>query len=230
MELFLWLWLYDKRYLGGCRLNLKIYQFLWLFPILINLITGGYSLYFLLNNIIVNKINYFSNVIFFSKIILCLLSVILSIILLILIIKNIKKEYKFYQYLNEEINGEIPNEQIDEYWIGRNSLCNIPGYILLFISFVQVGFSFYYIFNSKYNININDNYINFLFKYHSLLEVIFFIPPMLILFLAIIIKVFCFACAYICPGLLSGLSKCNSEIKEYEKLDFSDIESPISNV
>jgi hypothetical protein len=76
MELLLWLWLLDKRWLFGYKPNIYLYIFIWLIPILINISVIYFNFYFFsVDNILFQYT-------IFSKLIICFFSFLTSLILI----------------------------------------------------------------------------------------------------------------------------------------------------
>ena len=93
MELLLWLWLLDKRWLFGYKPNIYLYIFIWLIPILINISV----IYFNLHSFFTNEILFQYTIL--SKIILCVFSFLTSLILINNLLSYQKIENNFFEQI-----------------------------------------------------------------------------------------------------------------------------------
>ena len=134
MELLLWLWLLDKRWLFGYKPNIYLYIFIWLIPILINISVIYFNFYFFsVDDILFHYI-------IFSKLIICFFSFLTSLILIKNLLSYQKKENNFFEQIkNISLTKKVRR---DNYWVYRNSLINLNGIFLLIISLFHV---FWYI-------------------------------------------------------------------------------------
>ncbi len=217
MELLLWLWLLDKRWLFGYKANIYLYIFIWLIPILMNICIIYFNLYFFLSNDILLQYT------MFSKLILCFFSFISSLILIQNLLSYQKKENKFFERVNNI--SLIKKIKKDDYWICRNSLININGLFLLSISFCQIFWSIYYLnFEIKYNY-----YYTKLLRQNAFFEIGFAIFVFIIFGITSIIKIFSFITLYLCPKLIIFISKIFNK-DNLLKLNFNDINNPIQEM
>ncbi len=217
MELLLWLWLFDKRWLFGYKPNINLYIFVWLFPILMNVSVISFNFYFISFD---KNIHQYA---MFSKSLFCLLSLLSSIIL----IKNLISFEKIENNFFEKIKDMTYSEKIkkDDYWISRNSLISFNGCFLLIISLCQILWSIYYI---KYGIKYSY-YVTMALKQSAFLEIGFACFIGILLGISMFIKVSAFISSYICPNLLIFFSKLFNH-DQLLKLDFDDIENPVQDV
>ena len=217
MELLLWLWLLDKRWLFGYKPNIYLYIFIWLIPILINISV----IYFNLHSFFTNEILFQYTIL--SKIILCVFSFLTSLILIKNLLSYQKIENNFFEQI-KNINL-IKKVRKDDYWIYRNSLINLNGLFLLIISFFQIFWSFYYInFGFKYNY-----YYTILLRQSAFFEIGFAIFVFIIFGITSFIKIFSFISLYLCPKLIIYISKIFNK-DNLLKLNFNDINNPIQEV
>lgn len=217
MELLLWLWLLDKRWLFGYKPNIYLYIFIWLIPILINISVIYFNFYFFSVDDILFQYT------IFSKLIICFFSFLTSLILIQNLLSYQKKENNFFEQIkNSSLTKKIRR---DNYWVYRNSLINLNGIFLLIISLFQVFWSYYYInFGIKYNY-----YYTILLRQSAFFEIGFAIFVFIIFGITSIIKIFSFITLYLCPKLIIFISKIF--IKDnLLKLNFNDINSPIQEM
>ena len=104
MEVFLWLWLLDKRWLCGYRPILRYYLLLWFFPCLMNSILLTINIYYISHSLYINNE---SQVVYqyyiIIKSILSLISIICSLLLVRDLIANQHKEYLSAPHLFRDI-------------------------------------------------------------------------------------------------------------------------------
>lgn len=231
MELLLWLWVYDKRWLLGFKPKVTIYIIAWIIPIVVNISMFSFYVY-ILNNHVISECKYrpykFYQFEITPKIILTIKSVLSSIstLLSVILIKDLfmtkKSETKKIgtDVIDVKAKAQVPIIIAQhDYWIRRKSLGNCNGHLLLLVGFIQIIWSAFFVFGT--NNKVCDDNISKILFYNEMYEIAFFLPIVLVLTLSIIIKVSAFICAYTCPGFIVCLSRlCNCKKKSY-KLDFS---------
>ena len=227
MEVFLWLWLLDKRWLCGYRPILRYYLLLWFFPCLMNSILLTINIYYISHSLYINNE---SQVVYqyyiLIKSILSLISIICSLLLVRDLIANQHKEYSAFNEILLEYNKEEKKKDFmsfieDEYWKGRKCLLNINGKILLLVGIGQIISSLYYLKNHNNYIY----YVDYSMKHCSSIEVIFALPIIIIFGLSFLIKLLTFILSYTCPCVIISFSGLFSKTKYHRKIDFSDIKN-----
>ena len=113
----------------------------------------------------------------------------------------------------------------EDYWMNRTVLLSASGIIVLLASIINIGYSFFYVFN----INMFQNLFNGLEQFvifTSYLNILFCLPVFFVLSFAILIKVTFTLIAMICPNFVFSLSgSCCKKNKGLTRtIDFSDIE------
>ena len=230
MELLLWLWVLDKRWLLGFKPKLSLYIFAWLIPIVINISMFSFYVY-VLNNGVLSHCKYppysfhlldlTPQIVLTTKSVLSFISTLLGLILIKDLVVNRKSEMN---KISTNIKNSKTGIQVPviiaqhDYWIRRKSLGNCNGNLLLLVSCIQIIWSFCFIFGT--NRQICDANISKILVYNDLYEIAFFLPIVFVLGLSIIIKVFCFICAYTCPSLIICFSHLFSCKRKGHTLDF----------
>lgn len=227
MELFLWLWLYDKRWCLNLKPSTKCYVSLWLLPILTNIyifIFGIYTFsFFDFKSCIASPT---TSMLMTPKVSIAIKSVLsgLSILTSILFIKDILKNEK--EDLSEkEIMSD--NELTDvcllctknDYFVRRKSLYNINGLFLLALSIAMILYSIHFVMN--HNSRMCDVNVTGVLLHNSFFEILCAIPMLVVLGMAATVKVMAFIASYTCPTMvikISGLFSDNKKIKKI--LDF----------
>ena len=204
LDFFLWFWLLDKRYLCGFRPAIKFFSFLFLLPILSHSLTMSFNIYCLFP---FTKLMDPAHLIVAFETVLEMISIICLIILMSnlynLSKKQPKKQKNFFVLIFERIKGTKEDNYIyyEDYWMNRTVLHkNIFKEVFDWV----------------------EQYIIFV----AYLNIFFFVPIILILFLAIVIKATFIVTAMVCPGFVVSLSEsCCKRNKHLNRtLDFSDME------
>ena len=231
MELLLWLWVYDKRWLLGFKPKVTLYIIAWIIPIVVNISMFSFYVY-ILNNPVISEckygpynlylIKFTPEIILTIKSVLSFISTLLSVLLIKDIIMTKKSQIK---KIGSDVTDVKAKAQVPiiiaqhDYWIRRKSLGNCNGHLLLLVGFIQIIWSIFFVFGM--NSQVCDDNISKILFYNEMYEIVFFLPIVLVLTLSIIIKVSAFICAYTCPGFIVCLSRvCSCKRKSY-KLDFS---------
>jgi hypothetical protein len=113
----------------------------------------------------------------------------------------------------------------EDYWMNRTILLSANGIIVLIASIINIAWSIFYVLHKNIFKEVFDwveQYIIFV----AYLNIFFFVPIILILFLAIVIKATFIVTAMVCPGFVVSLSEsCCKRNKHLNRtLDFSDME------
>lgn len=231
MEVFLWFWLLDKRWLCGYRPKIRNYILLWFFPITMNAILLTLNIYFISHSL---YLNIESNIVYqyyiMIKSLFSLISIICSIILVRdLVIHHHRENSSLIEILSinlnkneDKINKNNDFNMIlseDEYWCSRKCLFNPNGKFLLIIGICQIICSIYYL-------RVKNNYIYYVdysLKQSSSIELLFALPVIFVFVTSFLIKLITFIMSYICPNVIICLSKLFSDHRYQKKIDFSDI-------
>jgi hypothetical protein len=141
MELFLWLYFYDSRWLFNLKVPVRIYKYIWIIPFMIHFIFLMITFYYFdkSNNPtcqLTTKLWLYHRLLY---------SILISINIIIFMIK-IQIEYR------KEKNALLKASQVypalknkiyeNDYWIRRNSLISTPGITLLFLSIVSLFWTY----------------------------------------------------------------------------------------
>ena len=223
MELLLWLWLYDARYLANIHPCVLWYTMCWLVSIMVNALCGGFTLYMLVTLDFVVMCDSTTDtlkcfgfsvthetyvlVVTGIKVVTILCSCIHIIVLKLKHSQHIRKRRLMLFQQNNVSN----NEHID-YFVRRSTLYHINGIALLIMSVINFIMSINYIISPDSNYVCNAS-ITKVVKYDMWYEFILGTPVVLVLVVAVVIKVFNFICADTCPSLMVHLSKCASDKK-----------------
>ena len=227
MELFLWLWLYDKRWCLNLKPSLKCYISLWLLPILTNIyifIFGIYTFaFFNFKNCVSSPMN---SMLTTPKVSIAIKTVLSGLIILtsILFIKDIVKNDKEDK---AEKEFTIDNEMTDvcllctknDYFVRRKSLYNINGLFLLAVSIAMILYSIDFVMN--YNSRMCDVNVSGVLLHNSFFEILCALPLLVVLAMAATVKVIAFIACYTCPTMVIKISSLFSDNAKIKKtLDF----------
>lgn len=231
MEMFLWLWMQDKRWVFGYRPKLKKLAFTFILTALINLIIIILNLYDFVTS---NKKNFVDFETFIknlsklsvksylvAKTVLCVISIPCTIILIKKIINTLAKENKKFRLI-QELNSVQQTSTLynSEYWVTRKCLYSPSGFVLLLTSLAHVGWSLYYIIVEKSTSKMEKSIF-----FICLVEIIFFSYCLLVFLFGFVFKLTSFLMANKCYNVYIWLSTCCK--KKRETLDFSDCEDVI---
>ena len=226
MEIILWFWLFDKRWLCNLRPHLKIFALIWLLPIIMNFIVlMGSLFYFYDTNLLQTYTS--GQIMFLIKDAICVISLVCSIILMKDIYKNLNVNERILDVLMEKLDyfpeTILPTSSKDglnltasrEFWSARKSLLSVNGIVLLFASLSQVAWS---IFHVVKQINAECLYFSNIILFADSIEIFGFLFCVLLFMLTSFIKVFSFVSAYLCPCLMNCLSDLCSKKRRVLKL------------
>jgi hypothetical protein len=159
-----------------------------------------------------------------------------SIICLIILIANLynlsrkqpKKQKNIFVLNFERIKGSKEENFIfyEDYWMNRTILLSANGIIVLLASIITIAWSIFYVIHKNMFQDLFDwveQYIIFV----SYVNIFFFAPIILVLFLAMAIKVTFIVTAMVCPSFVLSISEsCCKRNKHLKRtLDFSDVET-----
>ena len=203
LEFFLWFWLLDRRYLCDFRPALKYFSFLFLLPIASHSLTICFNIYCLF------PFNKFMNPAYLVAAFETILEIISTICLTILMSnlyglskRQPKKQKNNFVLMFERVKSSKEENFIYYAWylfyvLHRNMFHEVFDWVEQFIIFI------------------------------AYLNIFFFIPIVLVLFLATVIKVGFTLTAMICPSFVLSLSDscCKRNKKLNRTIDFSDVET-----
>ena len=229
LEFFLWFWLLDRRYLCGFRPAIKYFSLFFLLPIGLHSLTISFNIYCIFP---FNKLMEAAYLIVAFETILEMVSVTCLIILIAnlynLSKKQPKKQKNIFVLNFERIKGSKEENYIfyEDYWINRTILLSRNGIIILLASIITIAWSIFYVMHKNMFQDLFDwveQYIIFV----SYVNIFFFVPIILILFLALAIKVTFIVTAMVCPNFVFSISEdCCKRNKHLKRtLDFSDVET-----
>jgi len=229
LEFFLWFWLLDRRYLCGFRPAIKYFSFFFLLPIGLHSLTISFNIYCLFP---FNKLMEPAHLIVAFETILEMVSIICLIILIAnlynLSRKQPKKQKNIFVLNFERIRGSKEENFIfyEDYWMNRTILLSANGIIVLLASIITIAWSIFYVIHKNMFQDLFDwveQYIIFV----SYVNIFFFAPIILVLFLAMAIKVTFIVTAMVCPSFVLSISEsCCKRNKHLKRtLDFSDVET-----
>lgn len=166
MELFLWLYFYDNRWLFNLKVPVNIYKYIWILPICIHSILISAAIYYLqfAHNFVCSdsvRIQLYQRTMF--SFLICLN----IIIFMVKITHFYEKENNYFSKAKRVF--PILNHRIQEYdyWIRRNSLFSTSGMLLLFQSIISFVWSFYYAVNNPQSLNQCNSKFEQIFDFHS---------------------------------------------------------------
>ena len=219
MELLLWLWLYDKRWLLNIKPSFRFYIALWFLPILTNIYLTIFGI-FSLSTVNFSKCSSSTSSFIASpkpalaiKTLLSFLSFICSILL----IKNIMIHDKEEKPLRDKLVKEELNDCLctrSDFFIRRKSLNTISGIILLGVGILEILYSIHFFMNNN---KICTDRITGVFLQNALFELIFAIPILCVFALAASVKVSAFIASYTCPSLVIAISRMFSDNSKMKK-------------
>jgi len=148
MELLLWLYLYDNRWLFNLRLPTNIIKFLWAFPIFIHFMILSSGIYYL-NFVDDYQCTKTLKMWIYHKTCFSILMIINIIIFLMKIQTLIQKEKlqikessKIFNYHPQNhLNSVSFDQSYLSFWVRRNSLISTSGILLLIQGFTSIYYS-----------------------------------------------------------------------------------------
>ena len=206
MELWFWLWIYDYRWIIYPFASKAFYQFVWIIPLLVNLIFVPVTLIYLF------KQNSVCSEMFISHIYARLsFTVILSIMIIIFMINMTivyNKQNRYYQNLNKIYTTiDLTNLPKNTYWTRNKILKGVIGILLLILSCINIIWTLYFKIFIMANIeNCNYNLVRFV-DIHSMITIIGNIPVGFFFFTNFLIKIVCFIMSVTCPRVMVLCSK-----------------------
>lgn len=228
MEFFLWFWMLDKRWVCGLRPHLKYFTFIWIIPIMINIILATINIMWLISfSFSEYSKNQYVTVI---KTVVDIISIVCSLKMIFDTYSNSKIEILNTINGNNKENIILKSDifklkEDDEFWISRKSLLTPNGIILLLMSISQIAWSIFYLSNQELFI-YNKEVLKYLILSNAYTHIILSTPVILLFFFACFFKVTFFLSANFCVGCVIKIAdsccKNRSDIKR--KIDFSDVE------
>ncbi len=222
MELLLWLWFYDRRWVLNVNISLSFYKNAWVIPLFLNIVILCASVYFL-NFSSTFKCDGSIRLWLYSRTFFSFLISINIIFFMYQIeysIQEMRQKFerciKIYPDLKENI------EKYD-FIIKRRSLTSISGYFMFILGSISLLwsyliFSYYYLQNYYTNCDVK---IQQMLKIHSLFTLFGNFPLIMSILLFLIFKVGSASLSVICPELLISFSKWSTpehrviEVKDY---------------
>lgn len=225
MELLLWLWFFDNRFVFSLKIPTTFYQIIWLLSILINSFIVGAGIYL----IVENNIDSTMRILLFCTMCLCALTLIFSIGFIIKISSENKKYFNSYSEAMKTIPELSLVIKSNDFWVRHNSLTSFWGIALFTCSIAVFIFDSCLLgYRNKWKVGDTANstllFEQNLLIYYSVYELALTLFIVLELFISTIIKVGAFVSVYFCPGLYSKCSKCLHRSKRNKKIDFSNIQ------
>lgn len=229
LEFFLWFWLLDRRYLCDFRPALKYFSFLFLLPIASHSLTICFNIYCLF------PFNKFMNPAYLVAAFETILEIISTICLTILMSnlyglskRQPKKQKNNFVLMFERVKSSKEENFIyyEDYWMNRTVLLSTYGIIVLLASIINIAWYLFYVLHRNMFHEVFDWVEQFII-FIAYLNIFFFIPIVLVLFLATVIKVGFTLAAMICPSFVLSLSDscCKRNKKLNRTIDFSDVET-----
>lgn len=219
MELLLWLWLYDKRWLLNIKPSFRFYIALWFLPILINIYLTIFGI-FSLSTVNFSKCPLSTySFITLPKPALTIKTLLsfLSLICSILLIKNIMIYDKEEKSLRDKLIQKEENDCLcsgSDFFIRRKSLNTTSGIMLLGVAILEIIYSINFFMNNN---KICTDRITGIFLQSAVFELIFAIPILCVFALAAGVKVSAFIASYTCPSLVVAISKLFSDNSKMKK-------------
>ena len=228
MELVLWLWLYDARYVFNIHPNLCSYIICWCVSIIVNVGYTAFTLYtFVMFDFVMcesnNTLKYFwvnithktfMSVVMGVKVVTAVCSCVHVVLLKI----------KHNQHLRKRMIMLFPisnvnNKECIDYFVRRYTLYHVNGIALLVLSVVNVVMGVGYV-SMDYDYVCNST-ITKVVKYVMWYEVGLGAVVVGVFGVAVVVKVFNFIVAYTCPKVNVCLSKWGSDQKRIKnKINF----------
>ena len=214
MELLLWLWFYDSRWLFNFKTSITFYKNAWLMPLFLHTFLMVVCLYYLQVSATFTC-DKSLRLWLYTRTFFSLLISTTIIFFMAKISQVYEKEQKSFE-IPVKIMPKLENNMKQyDFWIRRKSLLSTSGILLLFLGLVSLFWSCLIV--SIYH--FQDYYFKCELKIQKMLNVhSFFIIagnlPLVIIFLvSIIIKISAFICAFLCPKFLISLTKMFGEKK-----------------
>lgn len=216
MELLLWMWFYDTRWFFNFKVSVNFYRYIWFIPMIINIflsIFSGYSFFYF--NEQENCDLSLRSWLFNRAILSCLVA--LNILIFMIKIAKVNTKENSYFENAKKIYPAIESSITEfDFWIRRKSLISTPGLILLFLGMLNLFWSYLiinlYLIQNQFS-GCNDRLLMVL-NVNSIFIFIGSIPLLGLIVFLLLIKLFSFICAFICPGFLKRVgSKFNKNRK-----------------
>ena len=214
MELLLWLWFYDTRWLFNFKMSIICYKNAWLIPLFLHSFLMIVCLYYLQISSTFDcdkslRLWLYTRTFF---------SVLLASTIIFFMVKISQvndKEQKSFETPVKIMPALENNMRQYDYWIRRKSLLSTPGILLLFLGLVSLFWScliisFYHF--QEYYFKCETR-IQTLLNVHSFFIILGNLPLALIFAVMLIVKVGSFICAFLCPNFLIAISKFFSKQK-----------------
>ena len=214
MELLLWLWFYDTRWLFNFKISIICYKNAWLIPLFLHSFLMAVCLYYLQLSATFScdkslKLWLYTRT-FFSFLIS------MTIVFFMIKISEVhEKEQKAFE-TPVKIMPQLENNMRQyDFWIRRKSLLSTPGILLLFLGLVSMFWSclivsFYHF--QDYYFKCETKIQNLLYV-HSMVIIIGNSPLALVFIVMLFVKVSSLISAFLCPNFLISLSKMFSRQK-----------------
>ena len=142
MELFLWLYFYDNRWLFNLKVPVNIYKYIWILPISLHSILISVGIYYL--EIADNfRCDESLRIWLMHRILFSFLICLNMIVFMVKIGRAYEKENSYYEKARRVY--PILNSSIHEYdyWTRRNSLFSTPGVLLLIQGIISLFWSYF---------------------------------------------------------------------------------------
>ena len=225
MEMLLWFYSYDKRFLFNLNLPIWMLIFLWIIPIIINLLICLLYLYFFY------KKNYGTDLekclndfywlnpkkIMVIELAFTFLIPISAVAFLSKLIKSYQKSKKESNKISDMRNGKEQIQIYEDDYLTYHSeaMEGAPSKILFFLSLFHYIFMIIFLFKEA---DFCDSSINSLFYKDTLYQIIPFSLILCIFAISFIIKLTFFGGSYLCPSCVKKLATCTSSNKQLRNL------------
>ena len=208
MELLLWLWFYDTRWLFNFKMSLTCYKNIWLIPLLLHSLVITICIYYLQLSSTFSCDKSIRMWLYTRTFFSALISATI-VFFMIKINKVFEKEKKSFETPIKIMPYLENNMSQYDFWIKRKSLLSTSGILLLFLGLVSLFWScmiisFYYYQDYYLSCEVK---IQKLLNIHSIFIIVGNAPLALILAIMLIVKISCLIAAFLCPNILISFSK-----------------------
>lgn len=242
MEMFLWFYSYDKRFLCGAKLPIWMLIILWSLPIIINTLCFLQYFYFFykknygadLDSCLNDYYLLNSKRIIVIESIFNALTTIASFAFICKLVRSYQKNKLRENWMINTKGGktEGKTEDLSETILGNifrddylsyhsDAMIGYTSKILFFLSLFHYAFMFIFLIKKA---NFCDENINIFFYRDTLYQIAPFTIIISIFVISFFIKLTFFLGSYLCPVFVRKVSMCFSSNKKYKKLNFDSPE------
>lgn len=214
MELLLWLWFYDTRWLFNFKISIICYKNAWLIPLFLHSFLMVVCLYYLQISATFSC-DKSLRLWLYTRTFFSFLLALTIVFFMIKISQVYEKEQKAFELPVKIMPALENNMKQYDFWIRRKSLLSTPGILLLFLGLVSLFWScliisFYHFQDYYFKCEMR---IQKLLNVHSFFIIVGNLPLAIVFIVMILVKFSSLFCAFLCPNFLISISKFFSKQK-----------------